>query len=259
MSDGETRAAVDSETLLEKHRWLVYVLPFAVYMVAGALEPSHDSPGGKMLGLSIPYSAYPLVYMAKIALTLAAMAFVLPGYRQFRQRPGVLAVVVGIVGVVVWIALCALADRIGLTTVLNDAMAKVGLYKARPAYSPLTELGAAPTWAWAFLGIRFFGLAVVVPIIEEFFLRGFLMRLVMEADWWKVPFGTVNRAAVLVALAWPVLTHQPGEYLAGIVWFGMVTWLMVRTRNPWDCVTAHAVTNLLLGIYVVACGKWELW
>jgi CAAX prenyl protease-like protein len=247
------------ETLLERHRWLTFVLPFAVYMLAGALEPSHDSPGGKMLGLSIPYSAYPLVYTAKIALTLAAMAFVLPGYRQFRQRPGVFAVLVGAVGVVVWVGLCTVSDRIGLTAVLNVAMAKVHLYSPRPAYSPLTELAATPTWAWAFLGIRFFGLALVVPVIEEFFLRGFLMRLVMEADWWKVPFGVVNRAAVLVALVWPVLTHQPGEYLAGIAWFGMVTWLMVRTRNPWDCVTAHAVTNLLLGIYVVVSAKWELW
>ena len=35
-----------------------------------------------MLGLAIPYSAYPLLYTVKIALTLAAIAFVLPGYRH---------------------------------------------------------------------------------------------------------------------------------------------------------------------------------
>ena len=39
----------------------------------------------------------------------------------------------------------------------------------------------------------------------------------------------------------------------------MVTWLMVRTRNIWDCVAAHAVTNVLLGIYVVASQQWTLW
>ncbi len=252
-----------SGTLLEKHRWLVFVLPFAVYMLAGALEPSHDSPGGKLLGLSIPYSAYPLVYTAKIALTLAAMAFVLPGYRQFRRWPGALAVVVGVVGVVAWVGLCMVSDLTGLTAVLKDAMARVHLYSPRPAFNPFDAheslLAASPALNWFFLGIRFFGLVAIVPVIEEFFLRGFLMRVVMKADWWKVPFGAVNRAAVLVALAWPLLTHQPGEYLAGILWFGMVTWLMVRTKNPWDCVAAHAVTNLLLGIYVVAFRKWELW
>ena len=60
-----------------------------------------------------------------------------------------------------------------------------------------------------------------------------------------------------------MLYHQPGEFLAAAVWFGMVTWLMVRTRNIWDCVAAHAVTNVLLGIYVVTwssgrCGNRPL-
>ncbi len=184
-------------TLVERHRWLVFVLPFAVYMLAGALEPSRDSPGGTMLGLAIPYSAYPLVYTVKIVLTLAAMAFVLPGYRQFRQRPGFLAVVVGAVGVVAWVGLCAISDYTRLTTVLNGAMAEIHLYAPRPAFNPfdahVSPLAVSPALNWSFFGIRFFGLVVVVPVIEEFFLRGFLMRVVMEADWWKVPFGAVNR------------------------------------------------------------------
>jgi hypothetical protein len=33
---------------------------------------------------------------------------------------------------------------------------------------------------------------------------------------------------------------------------------MVKTRNIWDCVVAHAVTNLLLGVYVVHWGRWHL-
>ena len=120
------------------------------------------------------------------------------------------------------------------------------------------RLAATPVWAWTFLAIRFFGLVAVVPVMEEFFLRGFLMRLAVDQDWWKVPFGDVNVAAVAVSIVLPMLTH-PGEVLAAAAWFGMVTWLMVRTRNPWDCVLAHAVTNLLLGIYVVTRQQWELW
>jgi hypothetical protein len=46
--------------------------------------------------------------------------------------------------------------------------------------------------------------------------------------------------------------------LAALVWFSLVTLLMVRTRSMWDCVVAHAVTNLLLGIYVVYSGSWAL-
>jgi len=42
------------------------------------------------------------------------------------------------------------------------------------------------------------------------------------------------------------------------VWFSMITGLMVATRNIWDCVAAHAVTNLLMGIYVVGWNQWQL-
>jgi hypothetical protein len=50
-----------------------------------------------------------------------------------------------------------------------------------------------------------------------------------------------------------------GEIFAAAAWFSLVTWLMIRTRNIWDCVAAHAVTNFLLGVYVVTQGQWQLW
>ncbi len=241
-------------SLLEKHRWLVFVLPIAVYMLVGTIEPSPGAPDEKTSSLAIPYSAYPLIYTVKIALTLVAMALVLPGYREFRRPPGLLALLVGAAGIVVWVGLCQLSDQTGL----KELLVRLPGYSQRPSYDPLGQLVATPVWAWTFLAIRFFGLVLVVPVIEEFFLRGFLMRLVVDQDWWKVPFGTVNAAAVAVSIVVPVLTH-PGEILAAAAWFGMVTWLMVRTRNPWDCVLAHATTNLLLGIYVVTTKHWELW
>jgi membrane protease YdiL (CAAX protease family) len=69
-------------------------------------------------------------------------------------------------------------------------------------------------------------------------------------------FSIVDDIAVGTAV--PMLMH-PGELLAAFVWFSLVTWLMVRTKNIWDCVAAHAVTNLLLGIYVVTQHQWQLW
>jgi CAAX prenyl protease-like protein len=101
------------------------------------------------------------------------------------------------------------------------------------------------------------GLVLIVPVIEEFFLRGFLMRYVVNDAWWEVPFGQVNRAAIVVGTLFPVLYHP--EKLAALVWFSLVTWLMVRTRNIWDCIAAHAITNLMLGVYVVTQGEWRLW
>lgn len=233
----------------------------------------HSREGG-LLFPAINYRYYPAVYSVKILLTLATMLLVLPAYRTFPWRVSGLSVAVGVVGVVLWIVLCHLQleqklvgplDRFlgsfipGLEDGETPSIGLMSLLGAgeRSAYNPLEQLRNNPAWAWGFLAIRFFGLAAVVPVIEEFFLRGFLMRFVIHEKWWQVPFGTVNLAAVIAGTAVPMLMH-PGELLAAMVWFSMVTWLMVRTRNIWDCVVAHAVTNLLLGVYVVLSGHWEL-
>lgn len=264
MSDGNASRA---EALLARHPWLTFLLPFIVYMLVGSFEPAPPKPPTLLPDgtprpvanenwFGLEYRHYPIVYTIKIGLTIAAMLFVLPGYRQFPFRVSPLAVVVGIVGVILWIWLCQLGlERRTLTALGLEKFLSLG---ERPAYNPLEQLAATPAWAYTFLAIRFIGLALVVPIIEEFFLRGFVMRFVIRDEWWKVPFGDATPAAIAAGTLVPMLMH-PGELLAAAVWFSLVTYLMIRTRNIWDCVAAHAVTNLLLGIYIVTQHQWQLW
>jgi uncharacterized protein len=242
--------------LLRRQRWMTFLLPFLVFMLIGALEPTPDQPGGATIGLAIPYAYYPWLYAIKIGLTVAAMAFVWPGYREFPRRVTPLAIAVGVVGGPLWIGLCQLdwehvyllplLERVGLGWLIGN----------RAAFNPFEQLAAQPAWAWTFLAVRFLGLVAVVPVIEEFFLRGFVMRFVMDRDWWDVPFGKASALAIVLGTAVPMLAHP--ELLAAAVWFSMITWLMLRTRNIWDCVVAHALTNLILGIYVVISGTWRL-
>ena len=240
--------------LLEKHRWVVFILPILVFLLVGSFEPKPAAPGSSGGWLTIPYQHYPIVYSVKIALTLAAILFVLPGYRDFPFRVSPLAVLVGLIGVVVWVGICSLEPERRLLVPLGlDWFAELG---GRSAFNPFEQLDTA-AWAWGFLAIRFFGLALVIAVAEEFFLRGFVMRFVMQADWWAVPFGKVNATAVLVGIAVPMLMH-PAELFAAAAWFGLVTWLMVRTKSIWDCVVAHGITNVLLGVYVVFSGRWQL-
>jgi hypothetical protein len=233
--------------------WVTFILPFAVFMLAGAFEPTPEKPW-EMLGLTIDYSAYPAVYSIKIALTIAAIALVWPGYRQFPMRVSPLAPLVGAVGVVVWIGLCKLRLENGLLEPLG--LGWIVDLGERAGFNPLAHWPDEPLMAYGFLAVRFVGLAVVVSLIEEFFLRGFVMRFVVDADWSKVPFGTLTPASIAAGTLVPVLMH-PGEIVAAAVWFSLVNWLMARTRNIWDCVTAHAVSNLLLGVYVVATDEWQ--
>jgi uncharacterized protein len=244
--------------LLATYPWLTFVLPFALFVLLSSLEPKPPNPDAAMeaaggwLHLNIAYRYYPLIYTVKLGLTLAVMLFVLPGYRTFPWRIIWYAIVVGIVGAGVWIVL----SQLQLEAKLFNALGLGGIFKLeqRSAFDPLTQLQGG--WAYGFLAIRFVGLALVVPVIEEFFLRGFLMRYVMDARWWTLPFGVASRLALVVGTAVPMLYHP--EMLAALVWFSAVSYLMVKTRTIWDCVVAHGLTNLVLGIYVVASGQWHL-
>jgi hypothetical protein len=241
---------------------MVCLLPFAVFMLIGSLEPAPPAPDGaaaakSWLDLGIEYRHYPVVYAVKIALTVAAMAFVWPGYREYRRRISWLGVAVGVLGAVVWVALATwqrqwmpmLADKTGI-----EWFKTLG---ERSAFNPVEQMHGLPIAAHVFLAVRLIGLALVVPVMEEFFLRGFLIRIVMKERWWDVPFGDLTPLAAIVGTAFPVLMH-PQEAIAALVWFSAVTWLMTRTRSIWDCVLAHAITNLLLGVYVICSGEWWL-
>ena len=232
--------------------WLVFLLPFFVYMIVGQFEPT-SSDSSNFLTKWVPYEYYPWIYTLKIALTLVAIMLVWPGYRQFPFKVSWLAVGVGVVGVVLWVGLTKLDIESYLSFFGLTELGK------RTAFNPFEVYESSPAAIWSFLGVRFFGLMIVIPIIEEFFLRGFIMRFFIERDWWKVPFGNVTPVAIIAGTVVPMLSHPLTELLAVAVWFSLVTWLMIRTKNIWDCVVAHMVTNGLLGVYVIISGDWYLW
>lgn len=182
------------------------------------------------------------------------MLALLRDYRQLPWRLNPLAIAIGAVGVVLWVGICSLQleprilGPLGLGGLLGTG--------ERAAFNPLVEMSDRPQLAYAFLAVRFLGLVLIVPIIEELFLRGFLMRFITDANWWVVPITGITTTAIAVTTAAFVAMH-PAELLAAFVWFSSVTWLMFRTKNLTDCIVAHAVTNLLLGIYVVTTGNWQ--
>ena len=243
----------------------LYILPMAVYLVLSSLEPSQPEPDmpSEPGFLGLTYDQYPLIYTVKIAITLGVLAVCAPAWRQWRFRISPLAVAVGAVGVVLWIGCCKLdlegqlIEAIGPDSMAANALGFLGLGVERPSYNPFDQLGQWPMLCYAFLAVRFFGLAIVVPVFEELLLRGWLMRHVISPNLWRVPFGRITTEAAIIGTAFPMLYHP--EKMASLVWFSLVTWLMVKTKNYWDCVAAHAVTNFLLGLYVVWFDAWELW
>lgn len=242
-----------ADPLPRPNPWLVFLLPFAIYLGLTSLEPSSvpnpdpEQPAANWLGLTAEH--YPMVYGGKLVLTMLAVVAVARGYPRWRT-PSLLSLLVGVVGIVVWVGLAEVQKWSGINEHLFGP--------TRAEFDPWTNFAGEDWQRQVFLAFRFVGLVLVVPVIEEMFLRGFVMRYTQAERWWEVPWGVADRTALIAGTVIPVLLH-PAEALAAAAWFGMIHWLYLRTKNIWDCVAAHAVTNLLLGLYVLKYEQWWLW
>ncbi len=196
-------------------------------------------------------SWYPVNYSVACIVSLVAVILAFPGYLKIPLRVSPLAYLVGIGGIFVWIGLWYLdTEFLGLGAMIPG--------HSRAAFNPLDELKENPSWMYTFLAIRLAGLVLVIPIAEEFFMRGFLMRYIEDIDWDQIPMGMATWKSIVGIIVYGAVAH-PGEVVAAVAWFGLVTWLYLHTKNVWDCVVAHALTNLLLAAYVLKTGTWELW
>jgi len=101
-------------------------------------------------------------------------------------------------------------------------------------------------------------LILVVPLAEEAFLRAFLLRFLHSDDWSRVALSQLGWRAVVGGGIYGIASH-PNEALAALFWFSLVGVLMIRTGKFWNCVLAHAITNGLLGVYLIGFGQWQLW
>ena len=264
------------------HRWWVPVVPLAVYLLCGMFEPTR-TPASLTEGaghwerlttmVTFSFDWFPAYYFFRIAITLAAILFVIPGIRRGvagdwgKWRWSFSSIGLGILATVLWIFLCGIPWNAWLVSVSGyigeSVSASVASFfgdVSRTGFNPYRDMPAfsGPLWLTLFLSVRFTGLALIVPIVEELFLRGFLIRFIQRDRWWEVPIGVVTRGAIVAMLVYAVATH-PSEWAAAIAWFSLVTWWSHRTGSLWTCVQVHMATNLCLGIYIVATQSWDLW
>lgn len=216
--------------------WLPRALPFAVYMLFLALG---DRPAA-WFGLADPRWLYGL-RVATVAALLLAFA---RHYRELRLPPApaarewLLAVAVGLGVFVAWINLA------GGWLVLSD---EPGGFDPRAAGGQLDP---------ALVAVRIAGAALVVPVMEELFWRSFILRWIdnprfLDAD---------PRAMSLRAVLWSsvIFGLEHNEWFAGILAGAAYAWLY-RRGHLGLAVAGHAVTNLVLGVWVVTTGSWRFW
>jgi len=196
-------------------------------------------------------SWYPTCYTVACIAAFIAVLIASRGYLKIPFRISPLAIGVGVVGIFVWLGLWWLDKNV---LGIGDFFAP----NARAGFNPWRELKANPAWMYSFVGIRLLGLCLVIPVAEEFFARGFLMRYIEDIDWDQIPMGEATWKSLAGIIVYGAMTH-PGEIVPAIAWFALITWMYLKGKNVWDCVVAHAVTNALLAAFVLKTNTWELW
>ena len=219
---------------------VAYVAPLACYMIPAVFEASN--------GLGLSYEA---VCTLKGLLAACVFWFCHRQYPSFSTVGFRFAIVAGVLGLCVWIGLDRLQSSVpGLQRFVQM------IQGSRVGYNPFLE-GAPSNTQIAFVIVRLLELTIVVPLIEEVFWRGFLSRYLIAEDFEKVEQGTFTVFSFFAVTLLFASAHA--EILAAIVWCMMINALYARTKNVWACVLMHAVTNGLLGVYILTTKEWHLW
>lgn len=215
---------------------LARCVPFFVFMALLALRGYLPAD----LGVDARW-----IYGLQTAVVAGLLAWYWRGYGELvRQnlpdaRETGWAVVVGIAVFAIWVQLDAPWMQLGSATA---------------SFVPLDGNGQL---IWPLVVLRLAGAALVVPVMEELFWRSFLMRWVQHPGFERVDPQTVGLKAVVLSTFVFTLAHT--LWLAAVVAGLAYAWLYRRTGRLWTAVIAHAVTNGLLGVWVIATGRWEFW
>ncbi len=110
---------------------------------------------------------------------------------------------------------------------------------------------------WPLIALRWIGAALLVPVMEELFWRSFLMRWVEAPTFEAVDPRRVGVRAIVLSTFVFTLAHT--LWLAAVIAGLAYAWLYRRTGKLWVPVIAHAVTNGVLGVWVVRTGSWAYW
>jgi CAAX prenyl protease-like protein len=222
------------EPFLNRAAW-ARILPFGAYILFLVLADLLERIGWSRAELR-------WLYPVQVGAVLALLAVFWRGYEELHRfslplKHMLVASISGIVVLVLWVNLDASWMMLGST----------------PGYDPRTD-GQID---WLLVAIRIAGAALIVPVMEELFWRSFLMRWVERFDFISVDPARIGFKAFVIPCLLFGFEHT--LWLAGIVAGIAYSLLYMRHRNLWSPILAHAITNGLLGFWVLSTGGWQFW
>jgi CAAX prenyl protease-like protein len=215
----------------EQYPELARLAPFAVYVLLTQLQ-----------GQFGPASTY-WMYVVKTVLAAWMVWEVRPFVAEMRWCFSWEAVVVGVVVFGIWVGFDGFYPR---------------LSQIDSGWNPHTQFGEGSALAWFFVLFRWAGSTAIAPMAEEIFYRSFLYRYMVKLDFRAMPLGQFHPLSFIVTSVIFGLMH-PQWWVAGILCGLAYQGLVVRKNRLGDAMTAHAITNFLLALWVVWKHAWVFW
>jgi CAAX protease family protein len=181
-------------------------------------------------------------YLAKTLVGAWLIWQMRPFVSEMRWAASWEAVVVGVAVCVMWVGIDGLYPKIET---------------GGTVWNPREHYGASPALAWTFIAVRILGSTFVVPPLEEVFYRSFLYRWFVRTDFQMMPLNRFHPTSFLVTSV--LFGFEHSQWLAGILCGLAFQWLVLRKNRLGDVMTAHAIANFLLGVWVVWQGAWQFW
>jgi CAAX prenyl protease-like protein len=218
---------------LQKSAVHARVLPYAIILILTFAQDGFGGPGR--------YWMY-LVKMVVGAWCIYEMRSLVP---EMRWAFSWEAVAVGILICVLWVGLDPYYPKVEF------------LFKAGNPWNPFKEFGDNIAGGWFFFAVRTLGSAIIVPPIEEACYRSCLYRYFVRTDFTSFPFNRFHWLSFVVTALIFGFSHY--QWLGGILCGMAYQWLVIRKNRLGDAMTAHAITNFLLGLWIVWKGAWQFW
>jgi len=221
--------------IFDRYPALPYVAPFAVFLAFLAMA-NNIMPGWTW--------EYPL----RTIVTTAVLATLSRSVISWRCSRPLGSVLLGVLVFVIWVGPDAVWPAYREHWLLQNPL--TGHVKSSIAPILRSDM--------IFISFRVFGTAVTVPIIEELFWRGWLMRYLIAPDFRTIRLGSYAPLAFWATALLFASEHGP-YWDVGLVAGILYNWWMVRTGSLADCILAHAVTNACLAVYVLGFQEWRYW
>jgi hypothetical protein len=210
----------------------------AVFVAFLALSSFLKQPGGAAWLTSPEYWIYPVQSVVCGALLLIFWRI----YPLERPAGLVFGLTIGVLVFALWIA----------------PQVWLGFAPRTDGFNPEVFAKGSPLYD-ATVGLRFLRLVLVVPLAEEIFWRGFLLRYLVDEDFESVPLGRFSWLSFIVVVIAFAFSHSRPDWPAAVATGILYNLVIYRTKSLTTCVLMHATTNLLLGLWIMHTRQWGFW